>query len=502
MACCCSKECLLIGREDNINKGVRAAGFAPHGVRKRLIRGFGATALGPAVTIFVQVVSVPVLLHAWGIKVYGEWLILSVLPTYLALSDVGFGSVAANDMTMRVAAGDCDGALETFQSTWLLISFSSLLVGLFAVLGIFELPLPHLLNISSIPVSEVRLTLLIFVAYAVLSLQAGLVVSGFRCQGNYALGTLLNNIMRFSEASGAIAAASFHATPPEVAATYLGIRAGGTAVMSLIMKRKTPWISYGFERATLICAKRLASPAVAFMAFPAGNALSIQGMVVVIGSVLGPVAVATFATMRTLTRFGFQIIEAIKNSVWPELSTAYGTQNMPLARKLHQTACKASLWLSLASVGFLLLAGSRIITIWTHGRVVTDSRTFHWLLLVIVANGLWYTSSVVTIASNTHQKVAGFYLGGAAVSLIVARFLLPHLGLSGAAMALLSIDLIVGWFVLSRSFEALREPVADFWLAMLKIPELGTTKRMRAPSSSSSTINLREESIPQTESTF
>src|SRR5260370_41898128 len=74
-------------------------------VRGRLIRGFGVTALGPVVTAIVQIVSVPVFLHFWGVKLYGEWLIISAIPIYLALSDLGFGNVAANDMTMRVIAG-------------------------------------------------------------------------------------------------------------------------------------------------------------------------------------------------------------------------------------------------------------------------------------------------------------------------------------------------------------------------------------------------------------
>jgi O-antigen/teichoic acid export membrane protein len=97
-------------------------------VRERFIRGFGATALGPLVTILAQVISVPVFLHFWGPKLYGEWLVLSAIPMYIGFSDVGFGNVAANDMTMRVSIGDRDGALKTFQSTWLLISFTSLLV--------------------------------------------------------------------------------------------------------------------------------------------------------------------------------------------------------------------------------------------------------------------------------------------------------------------------------------------------------------------------------------
>src|SRR6266404_7530354 len=109
-------------------------------VRGRLIRGFGATALGPVVTTIVQIVSVPVFLHFWGVKLYGEWLIISAIPTYLALSDVGFGSVAANDMTIRVAAGDRDGALETYQSTRALISVTSVLAGIALLSVIWLLP--------------------------------------------------------------------------------------------------------------------------------------------------------------------------------------------------------------------------------------------------------------------------------------------------------------------------------------------------------------------------
>lgn len=450
------------------------SGLAPADIRKRLIRGFGATALGPAITIFVQVVSVPVLLHAWGVKTYGEWLILSAVPTYLALSDVGFGSVAANDMTMRVAKGDRSGALETFQSTWLLISLTSLFFGMVVLCAVYVLPLRHLLNISSLSLSGVRLVLLLFSAYALLSLQASLIMSGFRCEGGYAFGTLLNNLLRLTETIAAIGVALFHGTPVRVASAYLIVRVVGTVLMGFLMVRRVSWLSYGSKNATLECAKRLLSPALAFMAFPAGNALSIQGMVLVVGIVLGPIAVATFSTMRTLTRVGFQIMEAIKNSVWPELSAAYGAQNFALARRLHRTACQASLWLSLASAGFLFFAGTWIITIWTHGRVTTDQRAFHWLLVVIMANGLWYTSSVVTIASNSHQRLAFFYLSGMFSSLVLAWFLLPTLGITGAAVALLVIDVVVGRYALIQSFSALSESAAEFWKSMLTMPQFTT----------------------------
>ncbi|HEX4487533.1 MAG TPA: lipopolysaccharide biosynthesis protein [Terriglobales bacterium] len=441
-------------------------------VRKRFLHGFGASALGPLVTIVAQIISVPVFLRAWGTVLYGEWLILAAIPTYIAFSDIGFGNVAANDMTMRVAAGDRNGALETFQSSWLLISSCSLAIGALFVAAAWLLPLCHWLNLNAMGPANTRVVLALLCGYALLSLQADLITSGFRCEGRYALGMLLKNLLRLAETFAVTAMVMFSRSPIEAAVAYLVTRALGTVVMAVIMVRQSPWLGYGSRHARWSCSRRLLAPAVAYMAFPAGSALSLQGMVLVIGAVLGPIAVVTFSTMRTLTRFGFQIMESVKNSVWPELSAAYGARNWPLARRLHRVACQASLWSSLFSVSFLFFFGERIITLWTHGRVTADPTAFRWLLLAIAANSFWYTSSVVTVASNQHQRVAACYLVGTAASLLLARLFLPHFGISGAAMALLAIDLIVGWYVLSQSLSTLKEGIRDFGASLFRFPEL------------------------------
>jgi O-antigen/teichoic acid export membrane protein len=401
---------------------------------------------------------------------------LSAIPTYIAFSDIGFGNVAANDMTMRVAAGDRDGALVTFQSTWLFISMTSLLVVVCFMSGAWMMPLGHWLNLSSTTPQDARLILTMLCAYALLCLQADLTTAGFRCEGNYALGMLIKNMMRLVETLTVTIFVAAHARPIQAAAAYLIMRAVGTPVMAWLMMRKSGWLHYGLSYATRERTRSLAMPAVAYMAFPIGSALSLQGMVLVIAAMLGPVAVAIFSTMRTLSRFGFQLMEALKNSVWPELSLAYGVQNWALARRLHRVACQASLWSSIGSAIFLYFAGSRIIAVWTHGRIAMDVSAFHWLLLVIVANSFWYTSSVVTVASNTHERVAAVYLAGTAASLLIARLLIPSFGISGAAMALLAIDLVVGWYVISSSLAALSESAVDFYTSMFRLPELSFRK--------------------------
>src|SRR5258708_12857457 len=98
---------------------------ASDSVGRRLLRGLGATALSPIVTVFVQWVTVPVLLHVWGATKYGEWLLLSAIPNYLTFSDLGFGAASASDMPVRVAQKDREVALEPFTSPFILLPYAS-----------------------------------------------------------------------------------------------------------------------------------------------------------------------------------------------------------------------------------------------------------------------------------------------------------------------------------------------------------------------------------------
>jgi hypothetical protein len=69
------------------------------GIIRRIKHGFGANVYGQMVIVIIQLAGVPILLSAWGTQVYGEWLILASIPTYLSMADLGFSQSAGNDMT-------------------------------------------------------------------------------------------------------------------------------------------------------------------------------------------------------------------------------------------------------------------------------------------------------------------------------------------------------------------------------------------------------------------
>ena len=96
----------------------------------------------------------------------------------------------------------------------------------------------------------------------------------------------------------------------------------------------------------------MARPALAFMGFPIGNALNLQGTVLAVEYALGPTEVAIFATARTVSRVALQMVQLVNQTFWPELSSAFGAGKIELVRRLHRRACQMAI-----IIGVGLIAG-------------------------------------------------------------------------------------------------------------------------------------------------
>ena len=440
------------------------------GITGRLMRGFGATALSPAVSTIIQLGSVPLLLHAWGAAKYGDWLLLSAIPSYLTFSDLGFGDASGSDMSMRVAAGDRRGALESFQSSWILVTVVSLVALLVTAVVAWWIPWQVWLKLSGVSSVEAAKIILVLGAYVAVSQQNGITESGYRSDGHFAEGTFWMSMLRLAETMAATVVAVAGGSLFAVACTYLAGRCVGTIAYMLLLRRLSPWIEFGIRRARLQTIKSMTAPALGFIAFPLGYAFTLQGFTVVIGAVLGPVAVVSFSTLRTLSRLILQVITVIKHALWPELSRAFGEGNIALARRLHREAWRASLALSLVGGVFLWSVGPFIYRLWLRQDIPFDATCFHVLLLVVVTNSLWEASAVIPMSTNGHCRIAVLYALTALLSLVVAYVLLPIFGTSGAAIALILADGSMTLVVMRTALSHTHDSVRRFAAALFSVP--------------------------------
>jgi len=438
-------------------------------VQNRLVKAFAAQGFAQVTTLVIQFGQIPLLLNFWGVSLYGQWLILSTLPSYFGLSDLGFSSAAGTEMTLRVGRGDREGALKVFQSAWVLVTALSLLVAL-AMAGLVHLIPDHSFAKLTLPRAEIISIVSILAFQVFFDMQTGLIGTGYLCDGHFATGTMVRQAQRIAEFLALAAALTLHAGPVALALAVTLTRLTGNLLSILDVRRRVPWLVIGWRHADRETLKSITSPALASMGFPIGNALSLQGVVLVIGFTLGPATALLFSTTRTLTRAVWQILNAITNTIWVELSSAFGSGNIALARSLHRRACQAALWIAVFfSIG-LFFAGPLLYHLWTRKHLAFEPALFALLLLVVIANSLWSTSYVVMVALNRHQQLALVYIGATAASLALAAVLTPLMGLHGAALSLLVIDVFMSAYVLRRSLALVDDTMPDFLRFILAPP--------------------------------
>lgn len=92
-------------------------------VQKALLNNLFAGGWAKVSTVIFRLVQVPILLSFLGIEDYGRWLVLYALPSWLSLANLGFGSVASNDISMAVGKGDIARARTVLSSTLRLVNY-------------------------------------------------------------------------------------------------------------------------------------------------------------------------------------------------------------------------------------------------------------------------------------------------------------------------------------------------------------------------------------------
>ena len=200
-------------------------------------------------------------------------------------------------------------------------------------------------------------------------------------------------------------------------------------------------------------------PAIALLAFSLGGALNLQGIVLLTGTLFGPVAVAHFSAMRTLARVPYQLSQLVNLALAPEIGRLYGEGKAHALRSLYRRATAGCILLAATSSLALYLAADVICRYWTHGKLQPVEPDFGLLLAAAVVNSLWYTGSLMFTSTNNHVRYAVVYLAANASGLAIALMAGPLLGTAGAALGVLGTEVLLLVALLPR----LRDSRAKAW---------------------------------------
>ncbi len=441
------------------------------GTRRRLILGFVSNWVSRMAGSIIQLVQVPVFLSYWSKDLYGDWLLVNAIPSYLSFSNIGFGSVAANEMTMMMGREDRDGALRVFQSCWWLIVFVCAVTMFVFAAVLYALPVTRWLKLSDMTQTDAK-WVIFYLGVAVLFGQLEqLLQSAYTCVGRYPYGSFLKSVLTLVSFVAMLVPVILGRGVRATALAFSVANAAGTLVLCFTVRRDVPWIRYGWQYARFAEIRRLTGPAVAFMGFPIGNALNLQGTLIAVGQVLGSGDVVIFGTARTVSRVALQMVQMVNSTFWPELSSSFGAGNLPLVRALHRRACQMAIAIAIVLLAAMMSVGPWFLTHWTKHKVPPSPRLLFLLLLSVFFYALWSTSSTLLAAINQHRKLAAYYIVATSVTIVATVVLARMYGLLGAAGSLVISELIMNIYVLPASLRISEDTWHGFLSSMTHIPD-------------------------------
>lgn len=440
------------------------------GTRRRLVLGFLSNWVSRLAGTIIQLVQVPVFLHFWDKTLYGEWLILIAIPSYLSFSSIGFGSVAGNEMTMLMARGEQQEALRVFQSCWWFIVGVCSIVVIALAAALYFLPVGHWLKLHLITPEDAKWIFFYLGCATLFGQLEQLVQSAYTCVGRYPYGTFIKSCLSLIAFGLMLVPVISGQGARTTALWFAAANAAGTVVLCIMARRDIPWLRYGWSHAQFSEIRRLAAPAFAFMGFPIGNALNLQGTLLAVQYALGPDDVVNFGTARTVSRVALQMVQMVNSTFWPELSSSYGAGNFELVRALHRRACQAALVIAAALIVAMMTIGPWFLTHWTAHKVPPSPRLLFLLLLSVFFYSLWSTSSTLIAAINQHRRLAAYYIVATGVTLVVTYIMARSYGLLGAAGSLILSELIMDTYVLPTSLRLSHDTWSGFLGSLWHIP--------------------------------
>ena len=405
------------------------------GSRLRVASGVFAHLYSQLVTVVTQIASLPLFLMVWDADRYGQWIVLSAIPVYLSISDVGILTAAGNLMSMHRARGENDELRLVFKTTLLIVTSILPLIAIVAAaaLALFNFGM----NV------EQREALFILILSSLLSLACNLFDVIYRPFGKYARVIFLLTTARIAEWAGSIVGVFIGRDLTGAALGFFLGRALSSVCVFAMARRDIPEIEWSLKGVSRDRALKLLKIGVGFISFTVGSLLSLQGMILVVGAQVGAAAVTIFSSSRTLTRLIAQIAVLTGKSLAPEISMLHGAEKHRDAERLTRQMVWTAMTVTTVAAALLAQFGHYFWDVWLRGKLPFNRPVFLTLVLAAVGTAFWQIQSVRLTATNRHQKLALFFLAASGLGLATGYFGMSFFGLEAAALSALLSEAIM-----------------------------------------------------------
>ncbi|MGP1992311.1 lipopolysaccharide biosynthesis protein [Zobellia laminariae] len=425
-------------------------------LKKRVLSNGLASVFQKGIRVLEQLFLVPFFISAWGAAYYGEWLTLTIIPSVIAFSNLGFGSAAANSFVLSYAAGRRQEAANISKTGVYIISIMVLVAMLISIIAVLTLDYFHVFDKSLIDSQEAILAVSILIFAQLLTFYLQLIEAYYRAAEKAALsinlitskaaGNLIAGLLVLLLGYGIVEFAISQLLVMLVFMIIYWVK--GRQVIGLFK------VHSGKKDNTIL--RSITTKGLSYLMLPLWQIIYFQGTTFIVRIVLGPEAVAIFNTVRTLSRSFNQILYMVEPTVFPELINQIGKGDWKTAQKIFRLSILGVFTLSVIGFVFLAVFGLWFYGIWTNNELEVPEAMWYLFISGMLLNALWYTTEMVFRAVNEPKKMGFYGVIAAFLSVFITYLLSTQIGLVGAAIGAVSLDLILVFLVMPEGCKIMR----------------------------------------------
>jgi O-antigen/teichoic acid export membrane protein len=428
---------------------------------QRFLHNFAAHGFGQIVNVLAQLVVMPAFLHYWTPTEYGEWLVITSIPSLLWTLDNGLSGLAANRMTVTSGAGDWTTTNLIFHNVLLIQGMLSLLIlaasGLFvsffdvsAMFGFTRYPqLAHHAAAELLTRQAAGEVLFIMVLYMLMGYGLGLLRAAYRACLLEARGVAVGNFERLTNFGATILVLTMHGHAVALALGVVISMSFWLVFSYFDVRHRCPKITFAFGPLSRTQLRAMTVDGLPVMAGTAASAFFLQGYLLLVNSLLGPVAVVMLNVIRTSSRSLLQAVGMVSSASGPELSRAYGARDWESYLRLLKVLLAVTIWASVAVGVGLALFGPWVVHVLSSGKVHVDHTIMLLFAISVACQSGWNACGSILYSTNMHHafNYANFFLtlAGLAAAEVVIRIM----GFTGVPLVMIVVDgLLLAWALL------------------------------------------------------
>ncbi len=429
--------------------------IAVRGIAKNLSALFSSH----LIAVLQQVALVPLFLLRYGKAGYGEWLAISAAVSYLGTLDFGVQTFVNQDLTVRFHRGDMTD-FHVNQSTALRMLLGVTGIAAFLSMVIFLLPVQQWLRMDGshgdpwIDPLIVREAIFCMALQALLSILFGYFSGTFMVVGRAHVGAYWNNAKNLLLIGFALVAAWFRSSFATIAAAQLGALSLCLLAMLLHLWRAAPTIFPTLRHWDRSVAGTILRPSGYFALIFTSNFLVYQLPVLILQRSAGGAVVTLFSVMRTIFSMTRNLLNALTQSIGPEVTTLFAREDWPSLHRLYDYSERLVFaTIPIANVGALYLCPF-LLTVWLKQPHLFVPHVYLISAAISIVMSTKEHKFQFQFSTNTHRALARFMFAsyialGAAWLLLIPQFGLP--GLLGAWLAVECAQLLY-LILLNRQF--------------------------------------------------